>query len=346
MTPSTWLALRQCAWRVLLARHYQNKPLLPPHPNAALGSILHNALEKITRGELKTKEDFDLWWDAAVSKTEQELTGKGWGQFVPLKENTRHFGLKKIQARNRLEMNQRIHPTGDGTFSKIAEQKLISSGGLLAGQLDCIIWREGQAEIRDYKTGAITTNEEGEETSKVKEEYALQMKLYACLFHEQYGYFPGRLVLEDLNGAEHEICVNAEECLKLLEEVRSTLLAVNRRIANGEWEVLANPGEHCVHCQNRPACEKYLHSLETDPVLAKTGRFDLTGKLVGCEMKTCGDWLLRLEKGGEIYTITGFEAARLPEIAAITDKKVTIFNVRTAGAQKIACSKFSYIYAI
>ncbi len=345
VTPSTWLSLRQCAWRVLLARQYQNEPLLPTHPNAALGSILHAALEKITKGELKTKEDFNLWWDTAVAKTEQELMSKGWGQFVPLKENTRHFGLKKIQVRNRLQTAHHTNNTRTGAFSKAAEQKLTSKDGLLTGQLDCIIWNDTQAEVRDYKTGAVTTTEEDGETAKVKEEYELQMKLYACLFHEQYGYFPTRLVLEDLNGVEHQVPFNVSECLQLMDEIRSTLSAVNRKIENGEWEKLANPGEHCSYCQNRPACRKYLKSLETASSPPEVGTFDLIGKLTGCD-ETLNGYTLTLERGCGTYTITCFNLLNLSEISAMTNQNVAIFNLRTTGAQRFACSKFSQIYAI
>ncbi|MBV6426342.1 MAG: hypothetical protein KIPDCIKN_00854 [Haliscomenobacter sp.] len=345
VTPSTWLSLRQCAWRVLLARHYQNKPLLPTHPNAILGTILHIALEKITKGELKSKGEFDLWWDTAIAKAEHELVNKGWGQFVPLKENTRHFGLKKIQARNRLQIDHHNHYTRTSTLSKATEQKLTSADGLLTGQLDCIIWQNGQAEIRDYKTGKITTVEEGEETAKVKEEYELQMRLYACLFHEHYGYFPSSLVLEDLNGVEHQVNLNLSECLQLMDEIRSTLSEINRKIENGEWEKLADTGEHCRYCQNRPACKKYLILLETVPFSPEVGSFDLIGKLTGYEQSPSG-YILKIERCGVTYTINCADLNSLSEISAMTNQNVAIFNLRTAGAQKFACSKFSQVYAI
>lgn len=345
VTPSTWLNLRQCAWRVLLARYYQNKPLLPPHPDALLGSILHHALEKITKGELRTKESFDQWWETAVNKAEEEFIIKGWGQFVPLKENTRHFGLKKIQARNRLTQSKSVQTLANGGFSKATEQKIASPDGLLVGQLDCIIWREGKAEIRDYKTGTITESEEGE-TTKVKEGYRLQMKLYACLFHGQYGRFPSRLVVEDLNGTEHEISFNEDECWKLREEVSSTLAEVNQKIVDGDWEALANPGEHCANCQNRPACKKYLRLLKTTPLPTKPGRLDLRGTLLVGEENACGSWVLKIEKGGIIYSINGPNVTNMPEISQIINQEIAIFNLRTAGAQGFTYSKFSYTYAI
>lgn len=345
VTPSTWLSLRQCAWRVLLTRHFQNSPLLPANPNAVLGSILHIALEKITNGELKSKEEFNLWWDIAIVKAEHELVNKGWGQFVPLKENARHFGLKKIQARNRLQTDHHNHYTRTSTFSKATEQKLTSTDGLLTGKLDCIIWQNGQAEIRDYKTGEITTIEEGEYTAKVKEEYELQMRLYACLFHDQYGYFPTRLVLEDLNGVEHQVSFNVSEYLQLMDEIRSALSEINKKIENGEWEKLANTGEHCRYCQNRPACKKYLMLLETTSFLPEVGSFDLFGKLTGYEKSPNGS-TLTLERGNATYTINCVNLNDLSGISSMINQKVAIFNLRTAGAQRLACSKFSQIYAI
>jgi PD-(D/E)XK nuclease superfamily len=345
VTPSMWLALRQCAFQVLLRRYYHNVPLLPTHPNAILGSILHAALEKITKGELKNKEAFNLWWDAAIDKTEQELISKGWGQFVPLKENARDFGLKKIQVRNRLQSVHDVYNTSTDTSSKVAEKKIISKDGLLGGQLDCIIWQNGQAVIRDYKTGEITTFEEDKETAKIKEEYELQMKLYACLFHDQYGFFPIKLVLEDLNGVEHQVHFNASECSQLMDEVRSTIYEVNEKINNRELESLAKPGEHCSHCQNRPACKKYLMSLETTSFTQKNGKFDLVGTLTGCDGNLNG-YTLTLERGCVTYTIACFNFFNLSDISTMINQNVAIFNLRTIGPQRFACSKSSKIYAI
>lgn len=347
VTPSTWLTLRQCAWRVLLARYFQNKPLLPVHPNATLGSILHGVLEKITKGELKTKEDFDHWWDEKVKKVEQDMVDKGWGRFVPLKENAKHFGLKKIQARNRLLLLQSSQSYGTGKVSRIAEQKLASGDGLLAGQLDCIIWRDGQAEIRDYKTGAITADADGGETApSIKEEYELQMKLYACLFRETYGSYPARLILEDLNGLEYEVKFTPEECSHLLEEIKSFMAEINQKIAGSDWEGLTNPGDYCAFCNLRPACKKYVSLLEAATGLPDRGWQDLSGTLTNCQENGVSGLGLQIYWAGEVVAVTGFDAGRRAEFISILNRKVAIFNIKTAGAQKFTCTKFTDIYVI
>lgn len=346
VTPSAWLTLRQCPWRVLLARYYKEKPLLPSHPNAILGRILHTALEKVTKGELTTNEAFNVWWEKVVSQAEQELINKGWGQFVPLKENTRHFGLKKIQVRNRLKNHENRSVSYNSGFSKAVEQKLASSDGLLTGQLDCIIWRNDQVEIRDYKTGAITTQDDDNEHPKVKEEYELQMKLYACLFHEHYGYFPNKLVLEDLNGKEYEVYFTEKESSILLAEIQSTLSLVNQNIARGESDKLAKTGDHCVSCQNRPVCSKYIRYLENPSTYTQTLWMDITGILMSVSENMCGEIILALEKDGDLFSVTGFELARLSEVNAMINQKVAIFNVKQAGVKKYASTKFSDIYVI
>jgi len=347
VTPSAWLNLRQCAWQVLLARHFHNKPLLPVHPNATLGSILHTALEKITKGELKTKEDFNCWWDEKVKQSEHDLSNKGWGQFVPLKENTRHFGLKKVQVRNRLLALQTNQPLSAGTVTRVAEKKLATSDGLLTGQLDCIIWREGQAEIRDYKTGVITVEGDGAEiTSIIKEEYQLQMKLYACLFREAYGMYPTRLVLEDLNGVGYEVKFTPEECLNLLEEVKSFLEEINWKIATGDWEGLTNPGEYCTFCTFRPACRKYISTLESTSVLPNKGWHDLSGILTSCEEKGISGLVLQIQRMGGNIMVAGFEARRRTELTELLNQKIAIFNVKMVDTQKYFCTKFTDFYAI
>lgn len=347
MTPSTWQNLRQCAWRVLLARHFQNKPLLPVHPSATLGSILHGALEKITKGELKTREEFDRWWDDSVKRAEQKLIDRGWGQFVPLKENTKHFGLKKVQARNRLVglNNRQSYAVGAG--SRIAEQKIATNDGLLTGQLDCIIWRDGQAEIRDYKTGVITTERDGEEAAPaIKEEYELQMKLYACLFKETYGSYPTRLILEDLNGVEYEVKFTPDECSRLIEEIKLSLVEINHKVAGSDWEGLANPGDYCAFCNFRPACKKYVILLESPSNLPDKGWYDLQGTIVSCEEAGFSRLGLQINRAGEVVTVAGFDAGRRAEFISLLNQKVAIFNIKTAGTQKFTCTKFTDIYAI
>ncbi len=347
VTPSTWLNLRQCAWRVLLARHFQNSPLLPVHPNATLGSILHAALEKITKGEVKTREDFNRWWDNKVEKAEQKLTDKGWGQFVPLKENTKHFGLKKVQVRNRLLLFQSSQPYSSGKVSKVAEQKLNSDDGLLAGKLDCIIWRDGQAEVRDYKSGVITTDGDGEESAPVvKEDYELQMKLYACLFMEGYGTYPAKLILEDLDGVEYEVNFTPEECSQLLKEVKSFLAAINRKIVENKWEDLAIPGDYCALCNYRPACTKYLSVLEVAPVLPDKNWQDLPGTLASIKENGISGLDLLIQRAGELVKITGFNAEKRENLTMLINQRIVIFNVKLVGAQKFTCTKFTEIYAI
>jgi hypothetical protein len=347
VTPSTWLNLQQCAWQVLLARHFHYKPLLPVHPNATLGNILHTVLEKITKGELRTREEFNQWWDEKVKKAEQDLTHKGWGQFVPLKENARHFGLKKVQARNRLLPFQGSQSHTTGTFSKVAEQKLVTADGLLAGQLDCIIWRNGQAEVRDYKTGVITMDSEGEETAPlVKQEYELQMKLYACLFQERYGNYPARLVLEDLNGVEHEVKFTPEECSILLQGVKSLLSEINQKIAENECEDLAILGNYCTFCNYRPACNKYLNLLETVPTLPDKGWHDLSGELISIEENGIYGLGLNILRTGEVIKISGFDVDKRERLTGLLNHQIAIFNVKLTGAQKFTGTKFTEIYAI
>jgi len=347
VNPSTWLNLRQCAWRVMLARNFQNNPLLPVHPNATLGNILHAALEGITKGEIKTREDFDLWWDNSVKKAEQKLTDKGWGQFVPLKENTKHFGLKKVQARNRLFLFQSNQPYSTGKISKVAEQKLNSDDGLLAGKLDCVIWRDGQAEVRDYKSGVITTDGDGEEAAPVvKADYELQMKLYACLFMENYGSYPDRLILEDLNGVEYEVKFTPEECSQLLKEVKSFLAAINRKIAENKWEDLANPGDYCALCNYRPACTKYLSVLEMTPVLSDKGWQDLPGTLASIEENGITGLGLQIQRAGELVKVTGFDAGKKEKLTGLVNQRIVIFNVKPVSAEKFTCTKFTEIYAV
>lgn len=258
VSPSTWLSLQQCAWRILLARHFGQKPLLAPHPAGVFGQVLHSALEKISTGTFADRADFEAWWEKAIAYKETKLQSDGWGEIVPLKDHVRNYGLKKVLVRLRLEALAGKTPASKSPVNqKMVERDLTALGGKLVGRLDCIIWQGDYAEIRDYKTGAIFEDSQADEPSSVKADYRLQLQLYALLFRETFDRWPDRLTLEDISGEVIEVAFSPQGCEALRDEILERLLSTNRLIEARDDTALAQIGKHCGFCAYRPVCQKY-----------------------------------------------------------------------------------------
>lgn len=262
VTPSTWLTLRQCAWRILLARHFGQKPLLPPNPSGAFGQVLHQALEKISTGAFADRMAFEAWWEQAIADKEAQLESDGWLNIIPLKDHVRNYGLKKVLVRLRLKPS-----SGKVTFPKpfvnsnMTEGSMTALSGKLSGRLDRVIWQGDYAEIRDYKTGVIfERNQENEDQQNIlfiKEDHRLQLQLYALLFRETFDRWPNRLTLEDIHGEVIEVLFSPQDCEALQSGILETLDSINRLIEARKELVLAQTGPHCRFCPYSPACGEY-----------------------------------------------------------------------------------------
>lgn len=271
ISPSLFSSLKECLLRAVWI-HNQIPGLLPISPSARLGTVVHQIIE-ISAGHVMDEADFLKLWDLFVLDQEEQMRNSWFERhLVPLDTTASDFHVKRKQCflllRARDNKARSIKPNSSSEFH---EHWLRSKDGLVMGKVDEIRFGEGGATIIDYKTGNIFGQSVATE---ILSEYEEQLKLYAALFYEEYEQWPSDLIVVGLDGRNHHIGYEKNECLALLEESKDLLRRVNKIIeadrgSNRKTQLrMASPSQtKCRYCLYRPICEPYF--------LARQG--DLTG---------------------------------------------------------------------
>jgi hypothetical protein len=209
-------------------------------------------------------------WDEALLHTESKLKAD-WVTcgLVPLQRTVRGYTLKKTLAIRSVSRSCALSlpvSSGGGGDNSFREEDLQSIDGLLKGRADLIERRNGEWVLVDYKSGAIHEDDETSGQQRIKDEYAVQLRLYAYLIREVRGIVIARALLRTLDGREHEVEVNAANVDKAGEEARELLREFNKEIqARVDPLEMAKPMAAswdrgvfgCVGCLYRPSCPAY-----------------------------------------------------------------------------------------
>jgi hypothetical protein len=205
--------------------------------------------------------------------------------------------------------------------------------------------------LQDYKSGAISTLQEGA-TREIKPEYALQLRLYAALYHEATGAWPLRLELVPLAGDSQEVPFTPEECLDLLKGARDLLSAVNEQLARPHaWDeietALATPSSSaCRFCSFRPACGPYLSAARRNAD-DREWPPDVVGAFHSVTKLGNGRFILRAtrEDGGDVFVRDLSDEAVQPLALARDGTLVGAFNVRrTRSARAFESGPLTTLY--
>ncbi len=329
ISPSQFYSMKNCAYKSLLAEAFDKKPLLPLSPNAYFGNVLHKMLELITKGIVKSEEDFNLEFDSQVKALEEDLKQKGLGFFVPIKVNLKNFGLKKVQLKSHLRSDS-PKKTGLSNFKFHSEKWFESQDKIIGGKIDLIIENENEVGILDFKTGAIThdcLDDEGEIYSDVKNEYKEQLKLYAQLYFENTNKFPTALILVDLAKQKFPVEFSKQECKTLFNEAKSLLKSTNDSIKTKSFS--ANPKEeNCKYCLYRPACSFFHKKLETDLSFN-----DVFGEVTNVKKFQNGNVSVFLQNRNNNLTIRNFSMEEFDKLNNHKNKQIRIYNLRKEATE-------------
>jgi hypothetical protein len=264
-TLKAWQEGRTCALQLL----WKGKAPLAPYAAAKLGDVVHRMLDRLPAGA--AEEDAKLAWNEALEHTESRLNDDWVTRgLLPLERTVRGYALKRI-----LTIRSVLHsvPTSNysgadgGQPAAFREEHLQSVDGLLKGRADLIEKRDGEWVLVDYKSGSIHEDDEGSGGQRIKEEYTLQLRLYAHLIWEAKGMIISKALLRTLDGCEHEVRVDATRVDEAGNEARALLGSFNAHIADEpKPESLALPlatsyGEGifgCAGCLYRPSCSTYI----------------------------------------------------------------------------------------
>ena len=322
ISPSQFSLFKKCKLRACWkASHVQ--PLLPKYPSTHIGTVIHKVLEMAGKGEISGVESFNSAWSNCITQEESKMSGT-WLErhLVPLDKSARNYEVKKQQcllAVKQMFSNSSIHK-GSVRRRKTREIWLQTNNGNVGGYVDAILPTiEGDVVI-DYKTGQILEASQGHPNPEVKEDYQIQLKLYAALYYSKYGKWPASLKLIGIDGTHYSIQFDPESCLKLLEDANKSLNNMNFIISNSKTDqhVLLNQissptPKNCIFCKYRPCCPPYWDRMQTESDIGWPN--DVKGTIKKAKMLGNGRMLIKLalhDNEDTIINIRGLHPERHP----------------------------------
>lgn len=349
MSPSVFTSVKTgCAFQNVLYRvdieknsnsiDY-NSFLLPISNNALIGTIIHKMFEFRSNGEINSNEDFINCWDKAIFQKEEEIIIKN----GHLKHGFLINHLKKFQAmKSVLSVPILSKKVESNIFTSQINLSKTSEVGIwdvdyLHGTIDKIVYNGNEIEIIDYKTGRIFDNDE---CISIKEDYVVQLKLYAVLFEKKFNKIVHSLAIIDLSGNKTQIEFNHKDLIELYEQVKVVLNELNNKISAQNWESLHKIDEQrCPNCICRSACNFYWGS-------GIVSEHDIQGNLINVfdngviEIRTDNNIQIRVKD------IMNYESQ---DLKLFKDHKIRIMNIyllREVASIKIYIAKeWTRIYA-
>jgi len=346
---SKFAALQRCILREA-ASVGQQEPLLPQSPRSFVGTAVHKLFERAAVDPSFSLEEADLAsdWDEEIGLINAFLSSSYYMQgMLPLSRSIPNLGL--IRARTILRLKEGGKPT-PLPKTKLTPGRTKTFPGRLSNKNDTVVGIPDQitraasgAIISDYKTG-ITADYHG----SFWDDYEIQLKLYAALFHISTDHWPVELQLHGLDGSIHKIDFSADECTKLMfkaETLASLLQTVTLNLSTsvGSQVAASTPSQQtCRFCAFRPGCVSYLRHCFQDHPLSEC---DLAGSLQGWKRFGNGELLIELKTRSDVVRIRN-----VPSVPHITDalnsskpnQNIIVFNVASFDKQPTLFSPTAY----
>jgi len=302
ISPCRYYSFRQCALREILSASKQ-PALLPVSPTARIGSIVHKIIEMASVGKINDNSQFDKMWQEEVANHETAMNSNLLERhLVPLEETSDDYEVKKYMARKMIRsFASSGEPKEAQARKNVPEAWLETRDTKIGGKIDLVQETPDGICLSDFKTGKIIDEIHG----TPREEYALQIKIYAGLIHEVRGEWPKKLSIVGIDQSVHEIAFSPAECSAILEEARKLLDDANKMIIEGKTPSdFASPSpEACKYCLFRPGCTKYWQARQdTDEwpldVIGHIKEKGFSGNKMG---------KLVIEGNGKTYTIRALD---------------------------------------
>ena len=301
VNPSSYKRLKDCplscAWDA-----EDDFSSLMSYPSGLLGSIIHKLIERRTRGQIEdtSRSCLEAEWENIKEEIILENQSNWINQNVlPLEKTVKGYMLRKMLT---FKTCAGISPvfsrsgSGEGERKTGAELWIGSPDGKAGGYVDRIERTDQGYCIQDYKTGTIVQDDAGTE-GVVKEDYQIQLKLYAAIFNEQHGEWPQKLLLLQNGIGSQEVSYSHEEASALLREAKELLEVTNEMIdevKGGDLSLLANPSpDNCRFCNYRHVCDSYWKARRPDDV--EDWPHDIIGEFINYDVQKNGKILLSLK---------------------------------------------------
>jgi CRISPR/Cas system-associated exonuclease Cas4 (RecB family) len=314
ISPSRYSALRSCALKEIWASDRQ-PPLLPASPAAHLGVIAHKLLEMAFAGRLADEGAMQACWEKEMQQYEYEMRNNPLEQhLIPLASHASNYRVKQIMAYNMVRPLLREVGQGAKTGKSAVELWVQTEDGKIGGKIDMVKHTNEGISIIDYKTGMIT---DPHQDGDIKDDYKIQIKMYAALYFISHGNWPDKLILMGLNQYEYSIPFDREECLVLLKSAIDYFDDLNSRIEAGlDADAFATPiPETCKYCVYRPACKSYW------TIRGQNGwPSDFEGVIEEKQVLGNGFFKVKLDNEGEIAVVRGLSPDRHVFLNSVSGK--------------------------
>lgn len=347
ISPSQYYSAISCPYKLVLANSFGYQSLLPLNANAHFGSIIHKMIELISKGIIDNEHKFSENWANLVNQKEEELKEKGLAAITPLKYFATDVALKKNKVRKILKKKQeRINNNLQTSSNKFyPEKRLENSDKSITGIADLIIENDLGTTILDFKTGKIyydSIDESGTMERIIKEEYEIQLKLYAHLYFLMNGKYPKSLFIVSLSNDFIEVKFENTECEIIYSDALNFLNTINSFIANDDVKSIAKPSiENCKYCSYRPACSFYSNWLTTN-FEAVNDLFGTIEKVIQFSNDTLG---LQLQTLGKEVLINGLINVSKKDFESLIGKNVILYNLKkTKQSLNATANNFTTIY--
>ena len=255
----------KCALRAVLESE-RSIPRLPAHPEAILGSVIHEALDKcgndgpaaVTEYVRRALDDVSLKFESSA-----DLQGKcSLRSVIPaIRVSAKLAAARKIasamprSARTRVsarngskDVDWQSKPLPEGNWSEVS---LTSSELQLTGRVDVICISARGCTIVEFKTGNAAT-----ENGVLFENYVDQLHYYQILARK-IGYRAPVCMQIIAGDGTFNVEIDEERIVRLEDLVR-TITEVAPLQTERDASSLANFGESCSTCSYRPWCDTYV----------------------------------------------------------------------------------------
>jgi RecB family exonuclease len=331
-SPSNFADLLQCPLSVL--HGLSDHELLPPHPRAILGTLIHKVMDRVRRSspdsekvaietattvfsELLTIEERRLNADLdtkdlvplsrAVGRTawrNRLAYLKAWAAAVVTQ--TRDYRASHTPGHSFTTSVSNIPEVMSGTIRLGTERSIVVPELRLSGRPD-YLGRDpdGTIHVTDLKTGSVLDRE-----GRPYDKYALQMRLYALMIERVEPSAKVRLWLEGAQRIEVPWDETLRAAVSAILEETTAVLPQEKKVAA---ETIASTGLQCWRCRIRHRCPLYLREAPDWWVRTSVARpvapFDVWGQVLETDLNGGGAAGLEIrDAAGRRVRLRGLES--------------------------------------
>ena len=320
LSPSTFSkVIYGCGYQILLQKAlyiFNNNTLyIPSNRNAILGTIIHKLYELTQKGELRNIADLKNKWEELVSIEKNKLAAN-----YPTLCNAsiNNYDKRNSAIRYALRLMKKTNNTTIiGNVNKVYSEKWLDCSELgLKGTADKLVIENGNIDIIDFKSGHVK-----DENGHIKEEYQIQLHLYAVMcYHLSLGK-PRLLYLVDIDGEHFEIPYSHDFGNKLIEKVKTAIKMLNDTISNRNFHTLVRQDLGlCSNCSCRHICQ--YRSISSDSYYQT-----ITGKVV--EIPSTNMYVLQNDKD-TIY-VSGLDVYQVESPQEYIGSTLVFVNITRAS---------------